>query len=245
MAGAEAQQRLLFSLMYGWRRRGTSLLQIGEGCWLDPDRLWDDGFDVTVAAVDRKLPQYSRKQTAKCEYIHSAADSVPFDEGHFDYVIVNHQLIGHAAQQQENILDEALRVASRGVIILEANRFSPGCGLSANTNCQPASGADNMQNMRGIWPWKLASLLRRHCHGSKMTWLSSLLFERCPSSGMLRALLKPACTACFSVPVGKLIGVRIEWESMPVTPIGLLARARASLCMPAKAQESVYGRKAE
>ena len=46
-----ARQSVLHQLISGWKRRGSSLLQVGLDAGFSPEFFWEAGFDVT--ALDR------------------------------------------------------------------------------------------------------------------------------------------------------------------------------------------------
>ena len=48
----EQRRRLLQRLLAPWRRRGSTLLQVGLGCGLLPDFFWEAGFDVAALDAD-------------------------------------------------------------------------------------------------------------------------------------------------------------------------------------------------
>ena len=48
----EQRRRLLQRLLAPWRRRGTTLLQVGLGGGLLPDFFWEAGFDVAALDAD-------------------------------------------------------------------------------------------------------------------------------------------------------------------------------------------------
>ena len=131
-----ARQRVLDSLLSGWRRRGSSLLHIGLNGGLSPECFWEAGFDVTALDRSQEKLVFWREQTGpKVGYACSSLERLPFGDGEFDYaVLVHHGLkrrkaAGIGAGLSDGIpseLAEALRVAARGIIILEWNRFSLG-----------------------------------------------------------------------------------------------------------------------
>ena len=140
-------------------------------------------------------------------------------------------------------LDEALRVASRGVIVLEWNRLS-------------LAALSKGPVRRGVWPWSLTWLGRKACPDCRMSLYSVLpwpLFAwpgraaasetdagsrrsaRPPGRREGRRLRDPVMPA----PVGALLGLRMEKSPVVLTPIGAVSDAPQS---PAYARQPVVNR---
>jgi hypothetical protein len=250
-----ARQRLLDDLLSGWRRRGSSLLHIGLNGGLSPERFWVAGFDVT--ALDRSMERLSscREQTGpKVEYACGSPDLLPFGDGEFDYAVLAYHGLKRrravglgAGLSGEGIpaeLTEALRVAARGVIILEWNSFSL-CRVPSL-----ALAGEGREPERGVLPWELWALLGRACPGRRRRFLSSLpLWQGAWPSGAegfanrLRLMIVPIDLTPTVLPLGMLLGVRVDWNSVPLTPAGVLRSAAEKFC-PAKPQEELVGRRA-
>ena len=251
-----ARQHLLEHLLSGWRRRGASLLLIGLNGGLSPECFWEAGFDVT--AIDRSPERlaYFREQTGpKVEYACASSELLPFGDGEFDYaVLVHHGLkrrkgagigAGLAGSGIPAELTEALRVAGRGVILLEWNRFS----LSGVPSL--ALEGEERSPECGVLPWELWSLLGRACPERRRHLASVLpLWQGTwPGRGeggvaaRVRRLLMPINRTPTAWPLGAILGVRVDWNSVPLTPAGVLRSAAEKLC-PAKPQEELVGRRA-
>ena len=253
---SEARQKVLHQLISGWKRRGSSLLQIGLNAGFSPEFFWEAGFDVTALDRSPACLSAARRQTGdRVEYVCGSAEALPFDNAAFDYaVLVHHGLARKTDGTGENVLDEALRVASRGIIIMEWNRFSlAGIPQSAHDHWEAPEddGACAVcgDDARGIRPWELYAMVRRACPGRRISLVSALpLWESTwpdGSPGMLAALRRaaaPVNLAPVPLPFGALIGMRVDWAPVPLTPIGMLKSAAASLCAPAKtSREQVMG----
>ncbi len=250
-----ARQRLLDDLLSGWRRRGSSLLHIGLNGGLSPECFWEAGFDVT--AIDRSLERITacREQTGpKVEYACGSPDFLPFGDGEFDYAVLAY----HGLKRRKGVgigaglsgdgipaeLAEALRVAARGVIILEWNSFSL---ARVPSLVQEEEGT---APGRGVLPWELWALLGRACPERRRRFLSSMPLwqDTWPSDAegwarRLRRVLAPINSTPTILPLGVLLGVRVDWNSVPLTPAGVLRSAAEKLC-PAKPQEELVGRRA-
>lgn len=252
---ATARQRLLDDLLSGWRRRGSSLLHIGLNGGLSPECFWEAGFDVT--ALDRSPERLSvcREQTGpKVEYACGSPDFLPFGDGEFDYAVLAY----HGLKRRKGVglgaglsgdgtpaeLTEALRVAARGVIILEWNRFS----LVEIPSLLMAGEGSTPEH--GVLPWELWALLGRACPERRRYFRSSMPLWQgtwpCEAEGFatrMRRVLAPINSTPTAFPFGMLLGVRVDWNSVPLTPAGVLRSAAEKLC-PAKPQEELVGRRA-
>lgn len=270
-----ARQRLLHQLMSGWHRRGASLLQIGLNANVSPAFFWEAGFDVT--AVDpspSSLAEAAAHTGPRVEYVQGHADDLPFEDASFDYAVLMHQGVrscnekkgflrslfsergsvrkGLEPDEGHPALREALRVASRGVLLLEWNRFSlagePSALHALSTGMSGDEGvlrdrqyvprADRTKEVFGeVWPWELYALARR-CSGGRRLLLMSVLplwQGTWPAGGKgwkstLQHRLSPLNLTPLPLPVGALLGMRIDWASAPVTPVGMLRHAASRLC---------------
>ncbi|MCH5277126.1 MAG: class I SAM-dependent methyltransferase [Desulfovibrionaceae bacterium] len=213
----QQRRRLVQRLLAPWRRRGATLLQVGLGAGLLPDFFWEAGFDVTGLDAAPGAVEAARQLTGpRVDYALGKPDHLPFDDGRFDYVVLAHlRLTPRTALP----LDEALRVASLGVIALEWNFLSV-----------PALSRGPWR--RGVWPWTLTWMARKACPDARLSLYSTLpwplfLWPRvCPPrigaggktragrvGHWLRGLVIP-------VPFGAIMGLRLEKNPALMTPIG-------------------------
>lgn len=223
----EQRRKLLYYLLSPWRRRGASLLQVGlrDGLW--PDFFWEAGFDVTALDADPAAVEASREATGpKVEYALGQPDHMPFDDSQFDHVV-----IVHSGLEPRMVLGEALRVAARGIIALEWNRFS-------------LAALSRGEARHGVWPWMLTWLGRKACPECRMSLYSVLRWpvfawpgsrprpESRPGPGQSgakrprRRLREPVTP----LPFGAIMGLRMEIPPVLLTPIGALTeppRSRA------------------
>ncbi len=232
-----AREHILRELMSDWRRRGTPLLQIGLS--LSPEFFWDMGFDVTALDVSPQRLEAARAQTgSRVDYRLASPDDLPFEDGEFDYAVLAHQCPrdGHASflrpgEKPADALLEARRVTAKGMILLDWNRFSLAGGSEARRAAQEEGAFSG-----SVFPWKLYSLVRKRIPACSVTVRSSLLFGEgvWPGSGRawsraLRRFLEPYNLHVTVFPLGALLGVRVDWVSVPLTPAGIIREAAEAL----------------
>lgn len=257
---SEARQKVLHQLISGWKRRGSSLLQVGLNAGFSPEFFWEAGFDVTAMDRSPTCLSAARQQTGdRIAYQCGSAEALPFDDGFFDYaVLVHHGISSLPRNEGENVLSEALRVAARGIIIMEWNLFSfAGVPKSARAHWEVPQDDDSCavcsDSPLGIKPWELYAMVRRACPGRRISMVSALPLGEASwpdsSPGFLASLRRAAAPlnlAPLPVPFGALIAMKLDWAPIPLTPIGMLKSAAASLCSPAKtSREQVMGRSSE
>lgn len=83
----QLEERLIRSFISGWKRRGSSFLQIGVHSYIAPEFFWDAGFDV--CAIDENINALNSALNSsgpRVEYQLGKADCLPFDDDSFDYV---------------------------------------------------------------------------------------------------------------------------------------------------------------
>ena len=186
-------------------------------------------------------------------YACGSPELLPFGDGEFDYAVLAY----HGLKRRKRVglgaglsgdgmpaeLTEALRVASRGVIILEWNSFS-----LARVPSLTVAGEGSAPE-RGVLPWELWALLGRACPERRRRLVSSMPLWQGAWPGdaqgftdRLRRWLSPVNLTPTALPVGVLLGVRVDWNSVPLTPAGVLRSAAEKLCPP-KPQEELVGRR--
>lgn len=104
-----------------WRRRNTRLLVINCGTGLCLRLLWECGFDVTgTSACPAERLQAARVASHGTEILAASDDDLPVEADAYDWVIL--LLAEHDAAQARQAIQEAARVASRGLVICFWNR---------------------------------------------------------------------------------------------------------------------------
>ena len=148
------QKRILQHLMSRWPRRGRALLDVGCGTGLFSEFLWESGFDVSCLAPNQPmLESVQARLGTKASYQVGTAEYLPFDDQSFDYVALLSAL--ENLDDPRTALEEALRVAARGVILGFFNAFS------LARLAQAFSGDGRMPHTRWLGPMTLWSLMRR------------------------------------------------------------------------------------
>lgn len=106
-----------------WPRRGRALLEIGCGTGVFLKMFWEYGFDVTGADLSEELLDIAQERMGeKADFRLGQLDDLPFDDGDFDYVALLSIL--EYVENPKAVLTEAMRIASRGVILGFMNRWS-------------------------------------------------------------------------------------------------------------------------
>ncbi len=134
-SNTQYEQAFLQALVATWPRRGRSLLEIGCGHGAMLDHFWESGFDVTGFDNRQDLLQKAQERMgSRADWSFGQYDYVPFEDKSFDYVALLHvlsassptlspQLVLDKAKRKA-IIKEALRLASRGVLIAVENPWS-------------------------------------------------------------------------------------------------------------------------
>ena len=147
------QKQLLQHVMSRWPRRGCSILNVGCDIGLFSEFLWESGFDVScLAQTQCMLESAQTRLGSKAAYQVGVPGHLPFDDHTFDYVA----LLGALEYLDDPCaaLEEALRVAARGVILGFFNACSVAC-LVQVISC------GSMPHARWLSPAMLWRLLRR------------------------------------------------------------------------------------
>jgi len=210
------QKRILQHLMSRWPRRGCSMLDVGCGTGLFSEFLWESGFDVTCLAHDQPMLESAQARLGpKASYQVGVAGHLPFDDHTFDYVA----LFGAFEEPDDPraTLEEALRVAARGVILGFFNAFS----LARLAQAFPSG--DRMPHTRWYGPAAIWRLLRHLPDIRRARFGSVLLGPPCTwragkICGFCNALRLP-------LPVGAYVALSITPGSrLPLTPLPLRLR---------------------
>ena len=149
------QKQILQHVMSRWPRRGCSILDVGCGTGLFSEFFWESGFDVSCLAQNQSVLESAQARLgSKSSYHVGVAGHLPFDDHTFDYVA----LLGALEEPDDprTALEEALRVAARGVIL----GFFNACSLARLFQALPWGAFRRMPQTRWIGPAALWRLLR-------------------------------------------------------------------------------------
>lgn len=117
------EQRLMADMISPWQRRNHTLLEIGCGAGHFLEMFYDGGFDVT--GLDKSEPMLEKardRMGSRAALRVGDAAHLPFDDGEFDYVAIVTAL--ECMDDPTVALQEAFRVAQRGVVIAYLNAWS-------------------------------------------------------------------------------------------------------------------------
>lgn len=149
----------LQSLMARWPRRGRALVQFGCDDGVVLEHFWESGFDVTgVDTEHERLEAAKERMGHRADWHLGAYEATPFDDNEFDYVAVYHALEGKRRAEQEAVVKEALRLATRGVLVAVDNPWS-----LAHWNAKEA--------VHVVTLWRM---VRRLAPSVRITWGSAL-----------------------------------------------------------------------
>ncbi|CAK7000673.1 MAG: 2-methoxy-6-polyprenyl-1,4-benzoquinol methylase, mitochondrial [Desulfovibrio sp.] len=117
------EQRLIADIISPWQRRNQTLLEIGCGAGHFLEMFYHGGFDVTgIDKSEAMLEKARNRMGCKATLRTGTASHLPFDDGEFDYVAMVTAL--ECMGDPEEVLEEAFRVATRGVVIAFLNAWS-------------------------------------------------------------------------------------------------------------------------
>ena len=230
-----AQQALLRRMIASWPRRGHRLLELGcaEGIFLE--NLWEAGFDVSGQEQDQELARRSAGRLGhRADISLGSQEHLPFDDQSFDYVACLGNL--EFAADPWAVLREALRLASRGVLLSFPNAASL-CGLGGLFRpLRPSRSAKEQTPALGrgklVAPWKIWSFVRKEGPPLQLTWGSTLLGPA--FSWRNNALGRKLNCASLSLPLGACVMLRLDLHpAFAGTPLLIngkkKARANAAL----------------
>lgn len=219
------EKRLLENLISGWPRRGRSLLEVGCGPGYFLELFWEAGLDVT--GLDRSLAMLDAARARmgnRARLDVGNGEHLPYEDNRFDYVALLASL--EFMENPQAALEEAIRVAARGVVVGFLNSWSLYYALSGRKRC-PASGT--LQAAQWYSPYRIRAMLREAAGNKPMTlrsvlpgpvvtWRDVLIFRLC--NGWVSPL-----------PFGGFAAVRLDLVNIaPVTPI--MAKAKSVKPVP-------------
>lgn len=217
----EQENSLFQRLISQWPRRGKTLLDVGCGAGIFLEMLWHYGFDVTGFDTSDELLDMARERMgSRADFQLGKAEYLPFDDKEFDYVSLLSVL--EYVERPDEVLAEAFRVASRGVIIGVMNSFS----LYQIQRSRSRPFSVSPQRARRMNLWSLTRMIRQACPGGRIYARSVLLGP--PSTWKKKSLWRWANTLQTQFPIGAYLGVCVDTQPrVPMTPLLLRAKERA------------------
>jgi SAM-dependent methyltransferase len=189
------ESMLLEAMTAAWHRRGRRILEVGCGTGIFLESLWRKGFDVTgLDKSDSMLSGARRRLGNKASLYVGDGTHMPFDDDDFDYVVL-WSVLEFCPRPQE-MLEEAARVAERGLLIGFLNRFSLYHLLNVRRSRGTMSHADMLTSFR------VASMVR--ATGNRPTFSRSVLpgplntWKECAPWATLNNRLYPGWLGAFS-----------------------------------------------
>lgn len=216
------EYRLFQRLVSGWPRRGSSLLGVGCAPGVFLEMLWEYGFDVTGMDSSQEGIDMAREHLHhRADFRIGQPDYLPFEDESMDYVGIVSVL--EYVPDPRAVLAEALRVASRGVVIGFMNRWSL-YGMLAGPPW-PWVKAEKRRSGRWFNPWSMARMVRELSPGARMCMKSVLpglpgSWRDTRIAGRINALELP-------LPLGTFVGLRVDKaDAIPLTALPLTIQDR-------------------
>lgn len=214
-----------------WRRRNTRLLEINCGRGLCLQMLWECGFDVTGSSA---LPEERSAAFVNAphgtEILAASDDDIPVETDAFDWVILH--LGQHDVRRMRLAVQEAMRIASRGLVISFWNRSSllrPLHAFGCTRFTLPC---------RGLFVWQVLGAVRDFPGKKRLSGCLPLPFV----SGLF-SLLGGAGRICTAL-MGAWTMLRINLDpAASGTPLGVRSRHAAALAQGAAVMECRAGGK--
>ena len=227
----DREKLLLTQLMSPWPRRGSSMLELGCGAGHFLELFWDSGFDVTGLDNSQPMLDAARKRMGHRAALELGnAEYLPFEDGAFDYVVLVTAL--ECMDEPEIVLEEAFRVASKGVLVAFLNSWSLHWAekniYGILCRCLPKKWrptAPPAKQARWFSPLKIGRMLRAASDKRPLTFRSALFAP----SVFWRKKESRCCINWWSVlPFGAVVAARVDISPVCVTPRIIPVRNTAS-----------------
>lgn len=150
-------EKLLLQLIFDWPRRNRRMLLTGCGAGLFLEPMYRAGFDVTGQDSHPHFVTRARLRLGQAADLHlGSSECLQFDDNHFDYVAILFTL--NMTQEPEAVLQEAYRVAKRGILAGMLNR----CPVPTREEADQLGIESRDQELVNAVSWnRLKKMLRR------------------------------------------------------------------------------------
>lgn len=229
------EQRLLTHMLSAWQRRNHTLLEIGCGTGHFLEMFYNGGFDVTGFDSSEPMLEKARERMGGRATLRIGnAEHLPFEDGEFDFVAMITSL--ECMEKPENVLAEAFRVATRGVVIAYLNSWSAYRYETMLANAwgslktsraargkRPQAEPQRMRALQQARWFNCLSICRliRKVSGKWPTAFRSTLFT---PSFLWRGLKPFSLSWAQLLPFGAVSVVRIDLVPVCATPIAIRPR---------------------
>ncbi len=211
----EQEKRLIARQISGWPRRNQRLLEVGCGIGLFLNIFWEAGFDATGLDISPAMIAAARSRVSSRVDLHlGSADHLPFDDNEFDFVALLTVL--EFLPDPALALQEAVRVARKGLLIAFLNKYS--LYYLAHGLRLPLLRKSPLRTARWFTPQELRCLLDQTA-GPRQTACSSVLpgpmftWRNSPPWRWLNRPILPGS-------LGAWCALRVELQAGPVmTPL--------------------------
>ena len=208
----QQEERLLQGVIASWPLRRQRLLDIGCGTGVFLEFFWSCGFDVTAVDSSPAMLSHAHERMHDKVDLHVArGEHLPFDDREFDYATV--MTVLEFADDPERVLQEASRVARKGLLITFLNRYS------LYSFCTRSSSRYRrlMQATWYTWP-QMRSMITRNVSVGSMEARSILMGPTCTWKKI--PILHQFNTLSLSPWFGAITAVRVDFShSRTGTPI--------------------------
>ena len=207
----EQEARLLQNVLASWPRRKRKLLEIGCGTGLFLEMLYQMGLDVTGIDSSPEMIMAARKRFGNRAELHLGhGENMGFSDNEFDYAFIWSVL--EFAEEPEALLQEAARVAEKGLLIGFLNKNSLYHSMNVRNSGTTMAKAnwytwcemqDLIKRATGFHPTLARSVLA----GPLNTWKDNGI------SGLINTRILPTSVGAFAA-------VRVDFTNMkPLTPL--------------------------
>lgn len=227
-----AEKQLVSYLMSGWPRRGHTLLEVGCGPAIMLELFWEAGLDVTgFDAAPEMLAAARERMGGKADFHLGDAEHLPFDDNQFDFVALLAVL--EFVKDPVRAMEEACRVASRGIVLTMRNRWS--WYYLSHGNRGRYAQKTPLQEATWFHPFAMRALVKKATGRKIMTMRSVLPGPYRTWRNRLPWAWLNGCILPYGL--GAYAGIRVDLCNVPsVTPLG------AKLCNRTRtAQEPLIG----